>query len=88
MSKFRHSGVLAAREHLLAGEPITRLEAIILFGVPDLTKLISELHPAPYNPRVQLEPGDARYRKLKHSIERFGLVEPLLWNAQTNTLGS
>lgn len=51
-----------------------------------LTKLISELHPAPYNPRVQLAPGDARYRKLKHSIERFGLVEPLLWNEQTNTL--
>ena len=43
MSNVRHSGVLAAREHLLSGEPMTRLEAIILFGVPDLTKLISDL---------------------------------------------
>lgn len=43
MSKVRHSGVLAAREHLLTGEPMTRLEAITLFGVPDLTKLISDL---------------------------------------------
>jgi hypothetical protein len=43
MSKDRHSGVLAAREHLLSGEPMTRLEAITLFGVPDLTKLISDL---------------------------------------------
>lgn len=43
MTKVRHSGVVAAREHLLSGEPMTRLEAIILFGVPDLTKLISDL---------------------------------------------
>lgn len=43
MSNIRHSGVLAAREHLLSGEPMTRLEAIVLFGVPDLTKLISDL---------------------------------------------
>ena len=43
MKNIRHSGVVAAREHLLSGEPITRLEAIILFGVPDLTKLISDL---------------------------------------------
>lgn len=43
MMNFRHSGVLAAREHLLSGQPMTRLEAIVLFGVPDLTKLISDL---------------------------------------------
>lgn len=43
MSNPRHSGILAAREHLLSGEPMTRLEAIVLFGVPDLTKIISDL---------------------------------------------
>lgn len=43
MSKVRHSGVLAAREHLLSGKPMTRLEAMVLFGVPDLTKLVSDL---------------------------------------------
>ena len=43
MMNFRHSGVLAAREHLLSGQPMTRLEAIVLFGVPDLTKPISDL---------------------------------------------
>ncbi|WP_423141782.1 hypothetical protein ACOYW6_13310 [Parablastomonas sp. CN1-191] len=43
MTNNRHSGLLAAREHLLSGQPMTRLEAIILFGVPDLTKLISDL---------------------------------------------
>ncbi len=43
MTTVRHRGVLAAREHLLSGKPMTRLEAIILFGVPDLTKIISDL---------------------------------------------
>jgi hypothetical protein len=43
MISIRHSGILAAREHLLSGEPMTRLEAIVLYGVPDLTKLISDL---------------------------------------------
>ena len=43
MSNFRHSGILAAREHLLSGQPMTRLEAMTLFGVPDLTKIISDL---------------------------------------------
>lgn len=49
-------------------------------------KRLSELKPAPYNPRVALEPGDARYRKLKRSIACFGLVEPLLWNRRTGCL--
>jgi hypothetical protein len=43
MSSFKHGLVMAAREHLLEGKPITRLEAIILYGVPDLTKLISDM---------------------------------------------
>ena len=36
-------GVHAAREYLLEGNLITRLEAMILFAVPDLTKIISDL---------------------------------------------
>lgn len=47
---------------------------------------LSELKPAPYNPRVRLRPGDARYRKLRRSVERFGLVEPLVWNRRTGNL--
>lgn len=49
-------------------------------------KQLSELKPAPYNPRVELQPGDSRYRKLKRSVERFGLVEPLLWNIRSGNL--
>ena len=36
-------GVHAAREYLLEGNLITRLEAMVLFAVPDLTKIISDL---------------------------------------------
>ncbi len=34
---------MAVKEHLHSGKPITRLEAMILFGVADLTKVISDL---------------------------------------------
>lgn len=44
---------------------------------------IAELKPAPYNPRAELLPGQPRYRKLRRSLERFGLVEPLVWNEVT-----
>ena len=43
MTSIKHGMVMAVREHLLEGNPITRLEAIILYGVPDLTKLISDM---------------------------------------------
>lgn len=36
-------GVPATREYLLAGNLITRLEAMVLFAVPDLTKLVADL---------------------------------------------
>lgn len=44
---------------------------------------ITDLHPAPYNPRVVLKPGDAAYEKLKRSLDEFDLVQPIVWNRQT-----
>ena len=41
---------------------------------------ISKLNPAEYNPRKDLQPGDAEYEKLKRSMEQFGYVEPVIWN--------
>lgn len=46
-------------------------------------KNVTELLPADYNPRKDLKPGDAEYEKLKRSIEQFGYVEPVIWNATT-----
>lgn len=47
---------------------------------------IEQINPAPYNPRVQLEPGMAEWDKLKENIKREGLVEPLVWNQRTGNL--
>ena len=44
---------------------------------------ISKLNPAEYNPRKNLQPGDAEYEKLKRSMEQFGYVEPVIWNKTT-----
>lgn len=44
---------------------------------------ISDLLPADYNPRKDLQPGDPEYEKLKRSIEEFGYVEPIVWNKRT-----
>jgi ParB-like chromosome segregation protein Spo0J len=44
---------------------------------------ITELKPAPYNPRRVLSPTSPAYRKLKASLAEFGLVEPLVWNELT-----
>lgn len=41
---------------------------------------ISELKPADYNPRKDLQPGDADYEKLKRSLTEFGYVEPVIYN--------
>ncbi len=49
---------------------------------------INDLNPAPYNPRVKLEPGMPEWEKLKRSIEEFGNAEPIVWNKRTgNVIG-
>lgn len=49
-------------------------------------KKIEELKPADYNPRIDLQPGDEEYEKLKSSIKEFGYVEPITWNKQTGNI--
>ncbi|MBX3315754.1 MAG: DNA modification methylase [Phycisphaeraceae bacterium] len=44
------------------------------------------INPAPYNPRLDLKPGDPDYEKLARSVDEFGLVEPLVWNRRTGNL--
>ncbi len=43
MKKIRNGIALAAKEHLASGKPITRLEALVLYGVSNFTDFISEL---------------------------------------------
>jgi len=49
---------------------------------------VSEINPAPYNPRIDLKPSDPEYQKLKKSMVTFGYVELLVWNQRTKTLVS
>ncbi len=44
---------------------------------------VTDLVPAPYNPRVTLKPGDAAFEKLKRSLDEFDLVQPIVWNRRT-----
>ena len=43
MASFRNGLALAAREHLASGQPLTRLEAIALYGVANLPDVIKEM---------------------------------------------
>ncbi len=43
-------------------------------------KLLNDLKPAPYNPRKSSEAQEAH---LKKSLEKFGVVEPIIFNKQT-----
>lgn len=47
---------------------------------------VADLHPADYNPRKDLKPGDREYDKLVRSIEEFGYVEPIVWNRTTGNI--
>ena len=48
-----------------------------------IRKRIADMERATYNPRVELQPGDAEYETLKRSLEQFGMVEPVVWNERT-----
>ena len=43
MKNLRFGLPLAAREHLASGQPITRLEALVLYGVANLPDVIKEM---------------------------------------------
>lgn len=47
---------------------------------------IDQINAAAYNPRIDLQPGDPEYEKLRRSIEEFGYVEPIVWNERTGNM--
>lgn len=46
----------------------------------------AELKAAVYNPRKDLQPEDVEYQQLRQSMERFGYVEPIVWNERTGNV--
>ena len=51
-------------EYLLAGKELTRLEAMVLFAVPDLTKIISDLRREGYEVKRRTLPYAAALRRV------------------------
>ena len=47
---------------------------------------LADMHPAPYNPRFDLQPGDIAYEDLKKSVIRNGLLQPILFNPITGNV--
>lgn len=47
---------------------------------------VKDIKPAPYNPRVTLKPDDDEWEALNNSVQKFGLVEPLIINKTTGLL--
>lgn len=47
---------------------------------------ISKLNKAEYNPRIELNESMPEYKALKRNIEKFGLVEPIVWNKRTGNV--
>lgn len=48
--------------------------------------VLADMNPAPYNPRYDLQPGDLAYERLKKSIIKSGLIQPIVWNRQTGNI--
>lgn len=44
------------------------------------------INSAPYNPKKEIQPGDRAWYEIEHSLDRFNLVDPLVWNKTTGNL--
>lgn len=51
-----------------------------------IKKKIKDLNPAVYNPRKDLKPGDKEYEALKNSVEKFGYIDPIIYNKRNNVI--
>jgi len=64
--------ILAAKEHLLAGRPLTRLEAIVLFGVSNLPELVYELR----KQKVKVEKRNITYAAAMVRLNQHAVLKP------------
>jgi len=46
----------------------------------------SDMHPAYYNPRFDLKPGDIGYEQLRASVIELGMLQPIVWNEHTGNI--
>ncbi len=50
-------------------------------------RLLSDLHPAVYNPRKALQPTDPEFKSIERSLREFGYVDPIIINADGTIIG-
>jgi len=62
----------AIREHLASGQPITRLEAIVLFGVSNLTDMISEMRKQGW----VIESRLTTYAAASKRVNQYAVLQP------------
>ncbi len=67
MSNQKTPLVLAVKEHLLTGNRITHLECIVLFGVPSLTKVISDMRKEGWTVESHRVPFATALRRINES---------------------
>lgn len=72
MKTVKHGMELALSEHLLAGNSLTRLEGLLLFGVSDLTRCISRLRHEGWVIKSHKVP----YAKAVRRINEYAIFKP------------
>ena len=72
MVDVRNGLALAAREHLMSGQPLTRIEAIVLFGVANLPDVIKEMRRQGWIIKSRLVP----YATALARINKFAVLSP------------
>ena len=72
MKSYRYGLSLAAREHLAAGQPLTRLEGLILYGVQNLTAVVSDMRRQGW----VINSSRVPYAKPLNRIQKFAQLQP------------
>ena len=68
MKQIQTGLAIAAKEHLLEGKPLTRMEAIILFGVANLPDLIKEMRREGWVVKSRMTPYAASVARLRDHV--------------------
>lgn len=73
MATLNNTGLIAAaKEHLLTGHPLTRLEALVLFGVSNLPELVYELR----KQKIMVEKRSITYAAAMVRINQHAVLKP------------
>ena len=72
MNGVRYGLSIAAREHLASGQPITRLEAMVLYGVANLPDVVKEMRHDGWVIESRLIP----YATAVNRVNKYAVLQP------------